>query len=143
MKELALNILVPSLYPLGLAVLWLGPLHFGFGHDAIVIVGLVSGLSGIIIWITSMLHLGKSFAVLPGSNQLVKRGIYSRLRHPIYLGINMTFLGMTLCAGSSWGLAYVVGIILPLNFIRARLEDRALETRFGDSYNEWKKTTWF
>lgn len=143
MKELALNILVPSLYPLGLVVLWLAPMHFGFGNDAVVVAGLVTGLSGIIIWITSMLHLGKSFAVLPGSNQLVKQGIYSKLRHPIYLGINMTFIGMTLCVGSIWGMAYIFAIIFPLNFIRARLEDRTLEAQFGDSYNEWKKTTWF
>ncbi len=143
MKELSLNILVPSLYPLGLVVLWLAPMNFGFGINALVIVGWFVGLTGLILWITSMVNLGRCLAVLPGSKQLVKQGIYSRLRHPIYLGINMTFLGMTLCVGSTWGLAYVLGVIFPLNFIRARLEERALEAQFGDAYKDLKKTTWF
>ncbi len=143
MKELALNILVPSLYPLGLLLLWLAPMDFGFGVRGVVIAGLIVGMTGMMIWITSMVHLGKSLAVLPGSKQLVKQGIYRFVRHPIYLGINLTFLGMNLCVGSVWGMAYVLVIILPLNFIRARLEDRALETQFGDDYKEWKKQTWF
>lgn len=143
MKELALNILVPSLYPLGLLVLWLAPMDFGFGVNEIVIVGWFVGLTGLILWITSMVNLGKSLAVLPGSKQLVRQGLYRFMRHPIYMGINLTFLGLTLCLGSKWGLAYVLGIVFPLNFIRARLEERALEAQFGESYTEWKKTTWF
>lgn len=142
-KELALNILIPSLYPAGLAIMWLAPMDFGFGHRPVVYAGFTIGLMGLTLWILGMVSLGNSLAVLPGAKLLVQRGLYRFLRHPIYTGISMAFLGLCLCLGSTWGTIYLVAVVLPLNFIRARLEERAMRAQFGEDYAHWRSKTWF
>ncbi len=143
LRELALNIMIPSVYPLGLLVLWLAPMNFGFGLRPLVYAGFTVGLLGMALWITAMVNLGQSLAVLPGARQLVRRGIYRYFQHPIYMGISLAFIGLVLCLGSFWGLVYLLAIVLPLNVVRALLEARALKAQFGDQYDNWRSSTWF
>ena len=137
------TVLVPSLYLLALAVAWLSPMHFGFGVRALVYVGLTVGLSGIALWIAAMVCLGKSLAVLPGGERLVTQGVYRYLRHPVYLGIDMTLFGLFLAVGSIAGMIYFFVVVVPLNMVRSRLEEKALRQKFGDSYETYRQHTWF
>ncbi len=138
-----LNVLIPSSYFLIVTITYFGPKNFGFGFPVIVEPALIFGFLGLILWIISMKNLGSSFAVLPGSKQLVKTGVYKYLRHPMYCGINMTLGGLIIASGSSFGLVVYLLLAIPLNIIRSRLEERALLEEFGDSYIEYKKSTWF
>lgn len=142
-RELGLNIAIPAVYPLGLLVLWLAPKDFGFGRDWVVWTGLAAGTVGLTFWVLGMIHLGNSLAVLPGSKTLVTGGIYRFTAHPIYRGISLTMLGLVLCLGSTWGLAYLVLVVTPLNWVRARMEDTRLAARFGGRYAAWRARTWF
>ena len=142
-KALAFTIAVPSLYLLALVLAWWAPKDFGFGQRALVWLGLGAGLGGIGLWVLAMLHLGKSLAVLPGGDRLVTHGVYKFLRHPIYLGIDLTFLGLFLAIGSTAGMAYLALVVLPLNFVRARLEEKALLAKFGETYRIYRDQTWF
>lgn len=76
------------------------------------------------------------------ADRLVTDGIYSRIRHPLYLsnaGIGYAFvvlhLGVQLVA-----LAFVV-TLLAFEFLLSRLEDRYLENRFGDKWRKWAAVT--
>ena len=138
-----ITVLVPSLYMLALVIAWFSPKHFGFGIRPLVYVGLTVGLSGIALWMLAMLHLGKSLAVLPGGERLVTRGVYRYLRHPVYMGIDMTLFGLFLAVGSTYGMIYFGVVVVPLNVIRSRLEEKALLQKFGDSYNTYRQQTWF
>jgi protein-S-isoprenylcysteine O-methyltransferase Ste14 len=142
-KAAMITVLVPSLYMLALVVAWFSPKHFGFGFRPLVYVGLTVGLSGITLWMLAMLHLGKSLAVLPGGERLVTRGVYRYLRHPVYMGIDMTLFGLFLAVGSTYGMIYFVVVVVPLNIIRSRLEEKALLQKFGDSYKSYRQQTWF
>ncbi len=142
-KAALVTVLVPSLYLLALVVAWFSPKHFGFGIRPLVYVGLTVGLSGIALWIVAMVHLGKSLAVLPGGERLVTQGVYRYLRHPVYLGIDMTLFGLFLAVGSTVGMTYFFVVVLPLNIIRSRLEEKALMHKFGDSYQTYRQQTWF
>ncbi len=142
-KAAALTVLVPSLYLLALAVAWFAPKHFGFGMRPLVYAGLTVGLSGVALWTVAMVHLGKSLAVLPGGERLVTHGVYKYLRHPVYLGIDMTLLGLFLAVGSTAGMIYLFVVVLPINIIRSRLEEKALLQKFGDAYNTYRQQTWF
>jgi protein-S-isoprenylcysteine O-methyltransferase Ste14 len=142
-KAAVVTVLVPSLYLLALVVTWLAPKHFGFGIRPLVYVGLTVGLSGVALWIVAMIHLGKSLAVLPGGERLVTRGVYRYLRHPVYLGIDMTLFGLFLAVGSTVGMIYLFVVVLPLNSVRSRLEEKALLQKFGDQYQTYRQYTWF
>ena len=142
-KAAAVTVLVPSLYLLALAVAWFSPKHFGFGVRPLVYVGLAIGLSGVVLWIVAMIHLGKSLAVLPGGDRLVTQGVYGYLRHPVYLGIDMTLFGLFLAVGSTMGMVCFFVVVLPLNIIRSRFEEKALLRKFGDQYETYRKQTWF
>ena len=141
-KAAALTVLVPSLYLVALVVAWFAPKHFGFGIRPLVYVGLTVGLSGVALWTVAMMYLGKSLAVLPGGDRLVTHGIYKYLRHPVYLGIDMTLLGLFLAVGSTAGMIYLFVVVLPLNILRSRLEEKALLQKFGDTYSTYRQQTW-
>ncbi len=142
-KAAVVTVLVPSLYLLALGVAWFAPKHFGFGMRPLVYVGFTVGLSGVALWIVAMIHLGKSLAVLPGGERLVTQGVYRYLRHPVYLGIDMTLFGLFLTVGSTVGMIYFFVVVLPLNIIRSRLEEKALLQKFGDQYQTYRQQTWF
>ncbi len=142
-KAAALTVLVPSLYLVALVVAWFAPKHFGFGIRPLVYVGLTVGLSGVALWTVAMMYLGKSLAVLPGGDRLVTHGIYKYLRHPVYLGIDMTLLGLFLAVGSTAGMIYLFVVVLPLNILRSRLEEKVLLQKFGDTYSTYRQQTWF
>ncbi len=137
------TVLVPSLYLLALVVAWFSPKHFGFGIRPLVYAGFTVGLSGVVLWIVAMIHLGKSLAVLPGGERLVTHGVYKVLRHPVYLGIDMTLFGLFLAVGSTVGMIYFFVVVLPLNIIRSRFEEKALLRKFGDPYKTYRQQTWF
>jgi len=142
-KAALVTVLVPSLYLLALVLAWFSPKHFGFGMRPLVYVGLTVGLSGVALWIVAMIYLGKSLAVLPGGERLVTRGVYRFVRHPVYLGIDMTLFGLFLAVGSAAGMIYFFVVVLPLNIIRSRFEEKALLQKFGDPYETYRKQTWF
>ncbi len=141
-QQLALNIFVPFLYLLPLLVAFFSPKTFGFGYAELVPVALGVGATGWVIWMLGMISLGKSLAVLPGAEALKTGGIYRYFRNPIYVGINLTLFGLLAACGSVFGVVYMIVIVLPLNWYRARLEEKALLEKFGDSYRAYRETTW-
>ena len=104
-------------------------------------VALAIGLAGLSLWIIAMVNLGKSLAVMPGADRLVSRGVYKYLRHPIYIGIIFTILGLMVASGSVFGLWFLVVIVIPLNIVRAYFEEKALLKKFGKEYEIYKSQT--
>jgi len=142
-QQLALNVLVPLLYFFPLAVAFFSRKNFGFGYSELVPMALSLGGVGMGLWILGMVSLGKSLAVLPGTDALKTRGIYKYLRHPIYVGINLTLFGLLSACGSVFGMVYMAVVVIPLNVFRARAEEKALLEKFGDSYRAYCEKTWF
>ena len=116
---------VPLLYGLGLWLIVDGekmnlPTVFQIG-------GLLATIIGLSLWIVSYLYLGKSFGVLPRRQKRVSHGIYGYLKHPMYKGIMLTYLGLSMASQSYAGAWYAILILFPLLYIRARLEDKKLQ----------------
>jgi len=142
-KRFALNVLVPSVYFVPLAVAYFSPKNFGFGVPRLTGFGLGVGLLGLSLWIASTINIGRSLAVLPEAGRLVTHGIYKYLRHPMYVGITLTLFGLLLACGSAFGMIYLLVIVLPLNVIRVRLEEKMLIKTFGETYHAYRKKTLF
>jgi protein-S-isoprenylcysteine O-methyltransferase Ste14 len=70
--------------------------------------------------------------------RLVMDGIYSRIRHPRYVGVGLGVAAMALFAN------YLATYLLVLAYVPSiyaivLLEERELEARFGDAYREYSR----
>jgi protein-S-isoprenylcysteine O-methyltransferase Ste14 len=73
---------------------------------------------------------------LKQDHELIVRGPYRFVRHPIYTGILLGFLGTALAIGS-WA-ALLAVVIVGVSFWRKlRLEERWLCELFGDQYHQY------
>ena len=81
-------------------------------------------------------------SILPRAKKLVTRGLYSKIRNPIYIFGTIAIVGMLLILQipSLWILLVV---LVAIQIFRAGREARALEARFGEEYRAYRKQTWF
>jgi|SRR5882672_117220 len=111
-------------------------------HDWLRWVGLGLGLIGLSGLILARYTLGRSFSVAPKATALVTRGIYSRIRNPIYVSGVIFTSGFFLMVRKP-ALWLVLLPIITLQIVRVRQEARVLEATFGDAYREYRRRTWF
>ena len=70
---------------------------------------------------------------------LITKGIYSKIRHPMYLGFMLWLIGFPVFFGSLF--SFILSFVFIANILFWRnLEEKELEKRFL-SYMDYKKTT--
>jgi protein-S-isoprenylcysteine O-methyltransferase Ste14 len=87
-------------------------------------------------------QLGKAFSVAPKATTLVTRGLYSRIRHPMYVFLDLTLLGVIVAVRQQWLIALWLGLVM-LQAWQAGRERRTLEQAFGDAYRDYRRQTWW
>ena len=105
-------------------------------------VGLLIAGPAAILLIVARFQLGKSFSVNPQARQLVTHGLYTKIRNPMYVFSGLLVFGFIL----AWHkpiLRAIFAVLIPLHVFRARQEAKILETKFGDVYRNYRKSTWF
>ncbi len=105
------------------------------------VAGVAIAVPSFILFLVARIQLGNSFSVQAKANTLVTTGLYSRIRNPIYVFGALLIAGLALC----YRPAYLVGfvILIPLQIIRSRKEERVLAAAFGDEYERYRAKTWF
>ena len=73
-------------------------------------------------------------------NSVVSTGAFRYVRHPLYLGAILFYLGLTVSTASLFSLALLMVIFLFYNYI-ATYEERLMETKFGEGYVSYKQST--
>lgn len=73
-------------------------------------------------------------------HELVTRGPYRYVRHPIYTGVLFAFLGSAIALGHMGGL-FALAIMLSIFAYKMGLEEKVLDEHFGDKYADYRKTT--
>ena len=105
-------------------------------------IGIALILGGFVLWTIARFQLGASFAVTAEARKLVTRGLYSKIRNPIYVFGSMVVAGSILVFGRPvWLLVFV--LLIPLQLRRAKKESAVLEAAFGDDYRKYRARTWF
>lgn len=99
---------------------------------------------GLLVRVAAIITLGKSFSanVATRTTQTIQRsGLYSVVRHPSYLGMEIIFLAAGL-RGHNW-IALLVAVIPPTVAVlyRIHVEEQALLEAFGDQYADYSRTT--
>ena len=109
---------------------------------ALRIAGAILAIAGYILLITARLQLGKSFAVSPQAKELVTHGLYARIRNPIYAFVAIMWFGLIVALRLYW-LFVPLAALLVLQLLRVRKEAGVLEEKFGQTYLDYRKQTWF
>ncbi len=101
--------------------------------------GLLLPFIGIIISTIGIVSLRKSFSITPEVRGLVVSGVYSFIRHPMYLGSFISLAGIVLLRLNIFSLViYVVWLIIQV--WRSRLEEQLLIAEYPD-YKEYVQKT--
>ncbi len=121
------------------ALLWQHP---PVAWTALPIAGLSLLIVGFILWTAARFQLGASFTVKAEARQLVTRGLYSKIRNPIYVFGSWVLAGGILVFGKPvWLLIFV--LLIPLQMWRTGKESAVLEAAFGEEYRKYRAGTWF
>jgi protein-S-isoprenylcysteine O-methyltransferase Ste14 len=110
-------------------------------RSTIAMIGLIVGVVGTGISVWGVLSLGRSFGILVAVRKVVVRGPYRFVRHPIYFGYILSFIGILLVNP-----APIYFVLVPVNYAimawRSKLEESKL-ARFSPEYSEHMKHTGF
>jgi protein-S-isoprenylcysteine O-methyltransferase Ste14 len=139
--------------PLLVAALLLGPGEW-FGHSLlreqfvphttlVYSTGLALAIAGAALAIFSRVLLGRNWSAtvqLKQDHELVTRGPYRWVRHPIYTGLLLLFLGNAVMVGDWRGLL-AVAIVFVSFWRKYRLEETWLAAHFGEPYRLYQART--
>jgi len=99
--------------------------------EAFVIAGDTLAVAFCVWLLIAVVSLGRSFGVLPEARELVTRGPYRLVRHPVYLGEIGACAGLALAAPSFYN-TIVLAALMVAQAIRMVLEENALAQAFPD-----------
>jgi protein-S-isoprenylcysteine O-methyltransferase Ste14 len=108
---------------------------------ALRILGAVVAIAGYSMFVTARLQLGKSFSVTPQAKELVTGGLYSRIRNPIYVFVDVMIFGSILALHLYWLFA-IYPLLVAMHVVRARREGKVLQEKFGQAYLDYCNQTW-
>lgn len=106
-------------------------------------IGLAFCILGAFIACWSRYLLGKNWSVSvqkKNNHQLIQNGIYKSIRHPIYTGLLLLFIGNTLIVGDYRGIIAVIIVFVSFWF-KLLKEEKLLTEIFGDQYITYKANT--
>lgn len=116
----------------GLAIVLSGRLP-GAQDWATSLLGLLLAVAGGFLALAATRRLGPGLTALPAPRErsvLVGSGPYSFVRHPIYGGVVLALLGVSILFGSVWAEVFSVSLI-PFFWFKSVYEERLLRFRFG------------
>jgi protein-S-isoprenylcysteine O-methyltransferase Ste14 len=108
---------------------------------AVFLAGVALTWLGVAFAIWARIHLGADWSgivALKEGQRLVRSGPYALVRHPIYTGIFLAFVGTALAIGELRGLL-AVALITTACLLRIRIEERWLLEEFGAAYEQYRR----
>jgi protein-S-isoprenylcysteine O-methyltransferase Ste14 len=114
-----------------------------YRFDLISLVGFLFLLAGLGLRARATRTLGRYFSPdvrITADHGLVRNGIYKYIRHPIYLGTLLAYFSVPLMFHSSYGFLVMI-LKIPLTAYRIRIEEQALQKKFGEEYRRYMKTS--
>jgi protein-S-isoprenylcysteine O-methyltransferase Ste14 len=94
------------------------------------------------LWVVARLQLGSAFSFRAEARRLVTSGLYSKLRHPVYVFGTLAGIGALLTL-QIWPLLALAVLLSPITWLRSRREERLLASTFGADYERYRARTWF
>lgn len=136
--DILLHIFIFAGYAAWVLMILTDPVQMNLSSYIAFPLGLIIGGAGLVLIIWSTIAK-KGFSEI---DHLVTKGIYAKLRHPMYLGTILIHLGFPLAAQSMLTLVSAIIWILQI-LLWKHIEERALIKKFGQKYLDYKKRTYF
>jgi protein-S-isoprenylcysteine O-methyltransferase Ste14 len=104
------------------------------GGTVLVILGQALSISGIITFRRA------STTIIPNqpASQLVRGGPYRFTRNPMYTGLTLTYLGVSVWLNSFWPLVLLPVVLVLLVTLVIRREEAYLASAFGTEYSDYR-----
>ena len=130
-------------------VVWLGRRQFPEYFEqpllppraAWVYIGLVLTACGLGFTIWARRVLGTNWSAMPSikkDHELIQRGPYRLVRHPIYTGLLLAVFGSCLAEGGVGNL-WVVGMVAVLLIVKLKAEEALLARQFPEAYLQYRR----
>ncbi|MGA8869670.1 MAG: isoprenylcysteine carboxylmethyltransferase family protein [Candidatus Acidiferrales bacterium] len=105
------------------------------------IAGVAIAIPSLVLFLIARMQLGSAFSVKAKAQKLVTTGIYSRIRNPIYVFGGLMIVGLFLYFQPI--LLLILIVLIPMQIVRSRNEEKVLAEKFGEEYQRYKAKTWF
>jgi protein-S-isoprenylcysteine O-methyltransferase Ste14 len=102
-------------------------------------VAVLSASLGLTVW--ARRHLGRYWSgsiTVKAEHQLIQKGPYAFVRHPIYAGVAGGMIGTAVALGEFRGVLAIF-LLLAAYLRKIRIEERWLVQRFGASYVQYQE----
>jgi protein-S-isoprenylcysteine O-methyltransferase Ste14 len=123
-------------------VIWLRPGPEVVIPGPLVWLGVGLTIAGIAVAIWAARALGRHFDVevqVHQGHEVIRSGPYGVVRHPIYSGLGLHYLGACLATGNLLLLAGTLAVTFPGLYLRARAEEDLLRTELGPAYDRYAR----
>lgn len=111
-------------------------------HSTVLWGSVVTASAAFPLWVIARVQLGSAFSFRAQARHLVTTGLYSRIRHPVYLFGSIAGLA-SVVALQVWWVLLLALLLEPITVRRAIQEERVLVAAFGDEYARYREQTWF
>ena len=105
--------------------------------------GILVCLLGFILLILSFDHFkrtGQNPKPWKSTPELILKGIYTRTRNPMYIGMGLIQAGLGVSLNNLWITVFVAVALGVVHFTAVRPEEIYLEQKFGEAYCNYKKS---
>lgn len=134
---------VPFLISLALHFVFPLPLTQGIPRQVLIAVGIVLFLIGIGLIVFARREFARYHQPTdPGqpTSRVMKTGVFSISRNPLYLGGALLFFGIALTMNMVWALVALLASMIACHYILIVPEEKYLAAKFGEEYKEYTAT---
>ena len=112
-------------------------------NSLLLLICVVATILGLLFAVWARLTLGSNWSgtvTIKTNHQLIRRGPYRWIRHPIYTGMLAALLATAIAQGLLSGLVGFAFVFLAL-YRKARREEKFLAQEFGEAFTEHRQYT--
>ncbi len=104
-------------------------------------VGAALTVAGLLFSVWARVHLGRNWSgivTVKQDHELITPGPYAIVRHPIYTGLLLAFIGSALARGE-WRGVVAVALAWWAVHLKMRMEERLMREQFADAYQTYSE----